>query len=385
MCLYDILILGDVGSGTADRLEAALRSLIEESGIDEADISYRRTGRGYQTEWDGRRPTVVASFSSISGEDLALVQFLSTKRIPIIPIAGPKERFESFPEALQSLNGTTVKDNDPNLMIVAATVLEAVGLLREQRRIFISYRRVDSRDVAVQLHNSLSARGFNVFLDTHAIRPGKVFQEELWQQLCDSDVVLLLDTPGYFDSKWTREEFGRAQSFGIYIYRLVWPDHHPQGETSLSETRRLRDSDLIDGLLLSQTLDEIVERLEWLRARGVADRHLSLSGKLQAEVEGVGGRVVGAGAYRALSIQMDDGFTAWVYPVVGVPTAPLMNAIARRAGAADHEGPFLVYDHQGIAEPWLEHLDWLNTHIPEVDFMRVLTAGDTLRARRDAS
>lgn len=43
-------------------------------------------------------------------------------------------------------------------------------------------------------HDVLSGRGFDVFLDTHDIRPGNPFQEMLFQRLADSDVVIMLDT-----------------------------------------------------------------------------------------------------------------------------------------------------------------------------------------------
>ena len=48
---------------------------------------------------------------------------------------------------------------------LATLMLECVGLLRRQRRIFVSYRRTESRDVALQMHDLLIAKGFDVFLD----------------------------------------------------------------------------------------------------------------------------------------------------------------------------------------------------------------------------
>jgi len=41
--------------------------------------------------------------------------------------------------------------------------------LPAQRRVFVSYRRNESRDAAVQLFEELSARQFDVFLDTHSV------------------------------------------------------------------------------------------------------------------------------------------------------------------------------------------------------------------------
>ena len=93
----------------------------------------------------------------------------------------------------------------------------------------------------------------------------------------------------------------------------------------------------------------------------------------------------GLAADRTVAIKMADGSEAWAYPIVGVPTAVAMNNIAVRAKTAAHQGPYLVYDHSGIADPWLEHLLWLDTFIPEVDFMRVSEAAATLLKRGQAS
>lgn len=229
--------------------------------------------------------------------------------------------------------------------------------------------------VAVPASHSLY--GFN----HDAIRPGEFFQGALWQSLCDSDVLVMLDTPSYFKSKWTIEEFGKARSSEISILRLVWPGHSPVDETALSETMQL-SPDEFDGLALTNTvLDEVAQKTERLRARSIAARHLQITGKLKDEAKIVGASILGAGAFRAVSVRLATGKDVWVYPVIGVPTANIMNDIARKAADANQGCPFLVYDEQGLTDQWLEHLAWLNTHIPEVDFMRVSRAGSELKKR----
>src|SRR5690606_20271092 len=80
--------------------------------------------------------------------------------------------------------------------------------------------------------------------DTHDIRPAEPFQEMLWHRLVDCDVVIMLDTPDYFGSKWTAQELGRSLSKGIQILRLIWPDHIPTRFLSLSDTIQLTAGDL---------------------------------------------------------------------------------------------------------------------------------------------
>jgi hypothetical protein len=99
-------------------------------------------------------------------------------------------------------------------------LLECVGLLPRQRRVFVSYRRDEARQAALQMFDALSSRHFYVFLDTHGITPAEDFQAMLWHRLCDSDVLLMLDTPNYFEGRWTSAEFGRALAKGISVLRI---------------------------------------------------------------------------------------------------------------------------------------------------------------------
>jgi hypothetical protein len=192
-------------------------------------------------------------------------------------------------------------------------MLECVGLLRRQRRVFVSYRRIESRTAALQLHDLLTSRGFDVFLDTHDIRPGDPFQDVLWHRLCDSDVMVMLDTPTYFDSRWTRQEIGRARAKEIHVLRVVWPDHKPNKLTDLGEAIYLDQVQLegTDGPIITETADAIVLGVERLRSRSIAARYMSITGRLRADVEKIGGRIEGIGAHRAIAIRLLDDRKIW--------------------------------------------------------------------------
>ena len=257
-------------------------------------------------------------------------------------------------------------------------MLECVGLLRRQRRVFVSYRRVESRAAALQLHDLLAARGFDVFLDTHDIRPGDPFQDVLWHRLVDSDVMVMLDTPGYFDSRWTRQEIGRARAKDIQVLRVIWPEHTPSKLTDMAETVYLDAAELEgpDGPLASTVADSIVLQVERLRSRSIAARYLSITGKLRADVEKIGAAVEGVGAHRAIAVRLLDDRKVWAYPIVGVPTAELLNDVAEKARRADQqEVPVLVYDHVGIRDAWSAHLRWLDEQIRAVRAVKVSEAG----------
>ncbi len=381
MSMYDILILGHASEKELKDTEDSLVELLGESGISHDNVSILYSPQNYLKDWSPKKPTVVASFQKLNESECTIIKKLVEERVPIIPIKRKNESFEDFIDTLKPLNGIAIEGDELGYTTLSTVLLECIGLLRQQRRVFVSYKREESREAAIQLHDFLSSKGFRVFLDTHSIRPGKVFQDNLWHDLSDSDVVIMLDTPKYFESRWTREEFGRALSMGIHLLRIVWPNHSPMRETELSESIYLDINDIQNHRLTSQVLEQTSLDTEKLRARSIAARHIDITGKLLAEVESVGGFIKGAGAYRTIAVELKDKTKTWVYPVVGVPTAPIMNQIATWAKNANHEKPFIVYDHQGIADLWLEHMDWLNARVPEVDFLRVSEAGKELEKR----
>nr|WP_228053103.1 toll/interleukin-1 receptor domain-containing protein [Nodosilinea sp. LEGE 07298] len=219
------------------------------------------------------------------------------------------------------------------------------------------------------------------FLDTHDIRPGDPFQDVLWHRLVDSDVMVMLDTPSYFGSRWTRQEIGRARAKEIQVLRVIWPEHKPNKLTDLSETIYLENEDLegSDGPVKESTAEAIVLRVERLRSQSIAARYMSITGKLRADVEKIGASVEAVGAHRAIAVRLLNNQRIWVYPIVGVPTAEVFNDVADKARRADQLGiPVVVYDHLGICSRWSNHLKWLDEHIRAVRAIKVSEAGWTL-------
>jgi hypothetical protein len=108
---------------------------------------------------------------------------------------------------------------------------------------------------------------------------------------------------------------------------------------------------------------------------------MSITGKLRAEVEKIGGTIEGVGAHRAISLRLPDSSKLWAYPIVGIPAADLLNEVAEKAMKADQrERPILVYDHIGIRDQWVAHLKWLDQNISTVRAIRVAEAAWTLAA-----
>jgi len=381
--IYEIGLLGDMTDADRDTLRGTIAKLVADFDLVVGRDLMIRSGDTFDHR-DGHAATVVAYFGGAVQADQELARRAFDSSLPVIPTIPAGGDFGTLvPALLQRLNGLRRRADDPEMLELAVALLECVGLLRRQRRVFVSYRRAESRNAAVQLHDLLSARGFDVFLDTHDIRPGETFQDVLWHRLCDSDVMVMLDTPTYFASKWTRQELGRARAKEIHVLRLVWPDHTPTKHTDFAETIYLDRAELSggDGPIVDAVANQIVLAIESLRSRSIASRYMSITGKLRAEVQKIGGELDGIGAHRAVSLRLSDGTRLWAYPVVGIPSADLLNDVADKARVADQrETPILVYDHIGIRDQWMAHLKWLDENISAVRAIRVTEAAWALAA-----
>lgn len=102
-------------------------------------------------------------------------------------------------------------------------VLTLVWQRRPRRRIFISYRRIESQRIADQLYERYHRGSLEVILDQRSMRPGYDFWQTARRELEDSDAMLLLVSPGLTESRWVREEIDFAQTRRIGLLGIIWP------------------------------------------------------------------------------------------------------------------------------------------------------------------
>ncbi len=289
---------------------------------------------------------------------------LVARGIPIVPIASAKGKFtKEVPTPLQGVNGLALDESTYANLVFA--LLECAGLLPRQRRAFISYRREEATNAALQLYADLSARGFDVFLDTHKIHPGEHFQDVLWHRLCDCDVLLMLDTKGYFESRWTNEEFGRALARGLAFVRVGWPavDLNPRAGAAVNI--ELKKGDMRRGdSLTAGILKRICAEVEGARTKSVAVRFEQLIETLRRAVQKVGGKIDGVSLRRQIMVSLPKKKPIAVYPALGVPTTYMLQDATLDA----HTPPAaVVYDEVGLDKrAWREHMDWIGKHLHHV-------------------
>ena len=286
----------------------------------------------------------------------------ATLTLPVV------DNFTSFskaiPKIIENINGIELSSSNEIERLVAC-ILEGLSLLRLSRRLFISYKRDESSRVAIQLFEKLEKNGFDVFLDTHSIRPGEPFQEELWHRMADTDVVVLLNTPGFLNSNWTTQELAKANSMSIGILQLIWPTHTLERDAELSIPYQLDKSDFgnynfkdSNSYLIDLTVKKIIEEVESLRARCLASRQdnivtefITSANKVKCNAD--------LQPEKFLTVQASNGDELVVIPTVGVPQAFTYNQseeLVSRIKSKKISSIYLLYDHRNIREKWLKHM-----------------------------
>ena len=317
-------------------------------------------------------PTVAIFFGG-AGTTLKEHAELVRLSIPIVPLVSSLKNVSAeLPECLRAINALALVDSDTGLLKPAAVALQCLGLLPSQRRVFLSYRRDESREVALQLFETLSAKQFDVFLDTHSVAAAVDFQTMLWHRLCDADVVVMLDTPRYFDSRWTKVEWGRAIDKHISILQVIWPGHSVSRFARLAMPLPLQAGDLEGSRLTDATIERVALAVEALRSKSIALRHANIAGGLRSAVEELGGSVAGHGPRRSIVLTLPSGAPLVAYPSVGVPTAVTLHEAVYDG---DARPVAVVYDHVGLSDHWMTHLEWLGTSFTSVRWLRSREVG----------
>jgi hypothetical protein len=287
----------------------------------------------------------------------------------ILPVF--KEDFnKEIPKIIGGLNGLKY---DNNISKICNLILEGFELLRKSRKIFISYKRSESSNVAIQLYEALEANNFDVFLDTHSVDKGEEFQEELWHRMTDCDVIVMLNTKGFLKSEWCNKELEKAHVKRIGIVHLLWPDCDFEKYSQLAYSMKLKNndfdrplfSDLAKGRLVKPVVDEAINLVEGVRARNLASRQDSLitdftqaghNNNIELNLQ----------FSRYITQELPTGKRIVYIPTVGIPQSincQNSQRLIQRIEKKEIDSIHLIYDDLSIRDYWLNHLDWLNERL----------------------
>jgi len=370
--LYQVIMMGSLDE-RATRVRDLVQERVRDLGLPADTIKF--VPEATPEDLNSRLPAIGIFFgyAGVNAGAHPLVDKLVEDSSTIISaVSSLKAVKDEIPEPLRHINAIELVAPDLNFDRVASLVLESFRLLRRERRLFISYKRDDSQAVADQLYDALDARGFDVFIDTRSVPPAVDFQEELWHRLSDSDVVILIDTPGFRSSRWTTEELARANATNIQILHLLWPGQVEDAASAFSYFHFLEDREFssrnADGSplgLSDSAVDRICRHAEQLRARAIAARYRYLVDSF-CDAARDQGLPVNVQPQRWISVDLPSGKQLAAVPTIGTPTSDRINAVFNAISAANggSGGTWALYDGRGMLGSWLSHLSWLDEYLP---------------------
>jgi len=369
---YQVAFLGREDERAA-RIKDILAARLGDLGMDAGAIAFLNEG---DIDARNRQLPIIGVFLGYPGaadaQHPAIAPLLGDSNIVVTVVSDVTQVAAEIPPSLQHVNAIPASLPNHNFDRIGSVILEGFRLLRRERRLFISYKRSDSQSVADQLYDALDARGFDVFIDTRAVPPAVDFQAELWHRLLDTDVVVLIDTPGFRASRWTTEELAHANATSIQILHLLWPDQKEDGTSAFSrfyrlDARHFEAAPVLGGTsrLTKGAVEDLCNSAESLRAGAIAARHRYL-------MDGFCGVAVDHGLtpvvqpQRWISVTIPDARALAVMPTIGVPTSGRINDLfqavtdpANRYGCL-----WALYDSRGMLKAYEKHLIWLNQYLP---------------------
>lgn len=268
-------------------------------------------------------------------------------------------------DILSEYNGKQIKDGVDS---VVNHILEGFDMLRRRRRLFISYRRTDSREIAVQLFEYFESLNYDVFLDTHSVPKASHFQNQLWHDMSDSDMVILLDTNDFMDSEWCARELAFAESKRISILRLKFLNSSVKDDNAaIVSTISLNESSFDGSTLTKDKLSEVSHRFESLRARALASRQDGLITEFLETGRSHSKDIARVGQNLLLMKYSKDGSEKeyLFIPAIGVPQSMDFHNVDRSSylKIKKAENVFLIYDDTSLLNSWNDHLMWLDAQL----------------------
>jgi len=364
---YQLIILGSY-DGTENEISDLFFERINDLKL-QKDFYHIVFSRDFDKEYKGNQPTYTIYLGARDGKflDLDKVERLINEGNIVLPLFHNSFSLE-IPEILENQNGLKYCPNEKDKVV--NLILESFGKLRNSRKVFVSYRRDESSSVAIQLYEALERNNFDVFLDTHSIKQGEPFQEELWHRMTDCDVIVLLNTNSFLESKWCKEEIAEACAKQIGILQLVWPNHSLEKTAEVCFPINLSAENFIDDNFIDkeksklnvETVQSIVQQTESLRARNLASRQDSLITNF-LNIAKKHNKTMTIQPQRYLTEEVGDNKRRIFIPTVGIPLSTDYNQsseLKKEIREYSVEEVYLIYDNIRIREKWLKHLDYLN-------------------------
>lgn len=363
---YQLILLGDIKNAVCDAIKVCFFEKIHDIGLKDDMFEVIYSDNFYE-KYLNKQPSFVFYFGKTDHQDIdaAILKILIDNGDAVFPIYFGEKFENEVPKVIRIMNGKRYIVDDHEKYVNYA--FESMKLLRENRKLFISYRRTDSSAVANQLFDAFVRSNYDVFLDTYSINPAKNFQEELHHRMTDCDVLIQLYTNDFKNSEWCNEEITSANQKQIGVVEVVWPDCNPDIHNLLCEPIQLSEEFFIDKnfhnedcRLTEESIVNIIYTVESVRARNLAARQDNLVGEFVEEARKQERRLIQE--YRYLVENLENGRIRLFIPAIGIPQSYDCFESLRFRELLNNEKLelFLIYDDLCIRKRWIEHLEWLN-------------------------
>ncbi len=259
-------------------------------------------------------------------------------------------------------------------------ILSRAEVTSAANRVFISYRRLETLPLALQLFDALTHAGFEVFLDRFSIPPGYDFQRRLNQELMDKSMVVLLESKNLKNSKWTQHEIDFTKRHRLGLVSLRMPDvkdedaipsgasaaHPPLGKADFEKPdgEDVKDPDHPGqmmkcwGELTKDALKRVVADIKVAHANALFSRRNRLRGDLLAALA-VEGITAPLGAVGPLHVQATSGGRL-IWIVTRPPEVDDFQGLYAAQAAQGGSSQGLIVGPRAALEPErLERLEWL--------------------------
>ena len=363
---YQLIFLGDTTNHAYESIRNRFYEKANEMGLSKSAF-IEIYDANFTTDYQNKQPSFVYYFGKKDHNDLGAdkLEVLMENGDAIIPVYFHKDAFyDEIPKAVWKMNGKLYESEKVDTFVNYA--LEALRLMRENRKLFISYRRSDSTVVANQLFDALVRCNYDVFLDAYSINAAKNFQDELHHRLSDCDILIQLYSNDFKASTWCMEEITAANQKQIGVIEVVWPGmkldihNHLCEPVLLTKDNFAGDYSAPNAKLTDETIEQLTIRVESVRARNMAARQDSLVGEFIKEAQKVGRTLIQE--YKYLVERMDGDELNVFIPAVGVPQSYDCYDSLRFKDLLNNPDShiYLIYDDLRIKRRWIDHLDWLN-------------------------
>ncbi len=293
----------------------------------------------------------------------------------IIPISHKGKEVESTRSYLQRINAFEYDDKNHSGSIdtLCDIILDKLGIIKNSRKIFISYKRSETKRLAEMVRKELSDAGYTVFLDTRDIDVGSDFMQEIRQSIVESDIFLMLNSNSYYDSQYTKKELYSACILGTAIVVLSSNDSRNEELNGLelvkideyngkSKKRRLSKKDR----------DNILKKICLVRLELWKNRHQRLNRRIKSFQER---DVFLQGVYVPSKLSIDR---CSIYAITGLPGTMDFQRIQqhgirfynRKQAKKQTKKLYALYDDLTLPASYSKHLNWLDKEMPKINLIK---------------